>query len=691
MPRPLPFCLAVLPFCLGLGARAEEGMWTFDNVPRAAIEAKYGVKVTDPWLDHLRLSSLRLEGGCSGSFVSGDGLVLTNHHCVEACIQELSSAGKDLVADGFYAKTAAEEHRCEAFEVSTLIQLENVSDKIAAAIQGLDSAAAYPVRQAAKTKLEADCEKASGDKAIRCEIVNLYSGGQNWLYTYRRYQDVRLVFAPEISIANFGGDPDNFNFPRYDLDMAILRVYEGGKPLRSEQHLTWNPAGATAGEPVFVTGHPGKTNRQLTVDQLQTRRAAILPLRLYLASELRGRLIQFGKLGPEQARVMLTDLLRIENGLKVGRGQLAALLDPDFDRRKTEQEMAFRKAVAASTNPEVKAAEGAWDEISHAQRVYRAIFPRYVLVELRQGFLGDLFHHARILVRAADERAVPNTERLREYTETQLPSLALEIGSKAPIALDLEELELGFGLEKLREWLGPDDPLVKKVLGDRSPDEVAHAAVTGTKLTAPAFRQALWDGGKAAIDASDDPMIRLARLVEPDGRTVLDRFIKEVEAKETSATERISRARFLIEGTSVYPDASATLRLTFGAVEGWDEGGKEVGPFATFGALFPRVTGKDPFALPDSWLAAKPKLDLTKTLNFVSTTDITGGNSGSPVVDKNGHLVGLCFDGNIHSIGGSLWFDSVKNRTVAVDSGGMLEALRKVYGADRLVAELVGR
>jgi hypothetical protein len=691
MSRHLALAFAALAFCLGPAARADEGMWTFDNVPRAAIEAKYGVSITDAWLDHLRLASVRLEGGCSGSFVSGDGLVLTNHHCVDSCLQELSSAGKDIVADGFYAKSEAEERRCEAFEVSTLIKLENVSGKIAAAIRGLDSAAAYPVREAEKTRLEAECEKASGSKEIRCEIVDLYSGGQNWLYTYRRYQDVRLVFAPEIAIANFGGDPDNFNFPRYNLDMSILRVYDGGKPLHPEHHLTWNPAGAKEGEPVFVTGHPGMTSRQLTVDQLQTRRTAILPIRLYMASELRGRLIQFGKLGAEPYRVMLDDLLRIENGLKVGRGQLAALDDAGFVRRKAEQEAAFRKLVSASADPQVKAAVGAWDEISRAHEIYRAIYPRYILVEGRQGLLGDLFEHARTLVRAGDERTLPNTKRLREYTDAQLPSLELAIGSKAPIALDLEELQLGFGLEKLREWLGPDDPLVKKLLGDRSPDDLAHAAVTGTQLGDPEFRKALWAGGKAAVDASNDPMIALARLVEPDARAVLERYRKEVEAKETSATERISRARFLIEGASVYPDATFTLRMTYGAVEAWDEAGKKVGPYATFGALFPRVTGKDPFALPASWLAAKPKLSPGTTFNFVATTDITGGNSGSPMVDKNGHLIGLCFDGNSHSIGGSFWFDPAKNRSIQVDSGGMLEALRTVYGADRLVAELTAR
>ncbi|HXU30738.1 MAG TPA: S46 family peptidase [Thermoanaerobaculia bacterium] len=691
MPRSFALAFAVFALCLGSAARADEGMWTFDNVPRAAIEAKYGVPVTDAFLDHLRLSSVRIEGGCSGSFVSGDGLVLTNHHCVDSCLQELSTAGKDLVADGFYAKTAADERRCEAFEASSLIKLENVTAKIAAAIHGLDSAAAYPARQAEKTRLEAECEKASGNKAIRCEIVDLYDGGQNWLYTYRRYQDVRLVFAPEIAIANFGGDPDNFNFPRYDLDMSIVRVYEDGKPLHPDQHLTWSAAGAQAGEPVFVTGHPGSTNRRLTVDQLQSRRTALLPLRLYMGSELRGRLIQFGKLGAEQNRVMLDDLLRIENGLKVGRGQLAALDDADFIRRKAEQEAAFRKAVAASDNPEVKAAAGAWDEIARAHEVYRAIYSRYVLVEGRLGFGGDLFQHARTLVRAGNERTLPNTERLREYTDAQLPSMELVLGSKAPIALDLEELKLGFALEKLREWLGPDDLLVKKVLGDQSPDELAHAAVSGTKLADPGFRKMLWEGGKAAIEASNDPMIRLARLVEPDARAVLDRYKKEVEAVETSATERISRAQFLIEGTSVYPDATFTLRLTYGAVEGWDEGGTKVGPFATFGALYPRVTGKDPFALPPTWLEAKPKLKPGTTINFVATTDITGGNSGSPMVDKHGQLVGLCFDGNIHSIGGSFWFDPAKNRTVAVDSGGMLEALRTVYGADRLVAELTGK
>src|SRR6185295_17010796 len=633
----------------------------------------------------------RLEAGCSGSFVSADGLVLTNHHCVNTCLAELSTGENDLMVKGFLAKTAAEERKCEAFEVSNLIGSTEVTGKIAAATRGLSGTAATQAREAEETRLEEECNKAAGSKDIQCEIVDLYHGGQFWLYRYRRYTEARLVFAPELSIANFGGDPDNFNFPRYDLDMAIGRVYDCGKPIKPEHYLHWSAKGAQDGEPVFVSGHPGNTSRLLTSDQLQTLRATVLPMRILIGAEERGRLIQFGKTGAEPYRVMLDPLLRVENGLKVRKGQLETLLTPSFVARQQAEETALRARVSASSNPEVRAASSAWDEISRAQVVSRAIYPRYRLLEQRQGFPGELFNAARRLVRASEERTKPNSERMREYTDAQLQTMEREMGSQAPIIPDLEEVELSFGLDKLREWLSPDDPLVKKVLGKQSTEEVAHAAVRGTKLADPAFRLGLWKGGKAAVEASGDPMIRLALLVEPESRAVYLRNKNEVEGVETAASEKISRARFLEEGTSVYPDATFTLRLTYGAVAGWTEGEKKIGPFTTLGGVFDRATGKEPFVLPPSWLSAQPRIAAGTTFNFTATTDIIGGNSGSLVVDRDGKLVGLAFDGNIHSIGGSFWFDPSQNRTVSVDSAGMLEAMKTVYGADRLVAELLGK
>ena len=671
-------------------ARAEEGMWTFDGFPKAVVAEKYGVKIDDAWLAHLRSSSVRLEGGCSGSFVSPRGLVLTNHHCTDKCIQGLSTAENDLIAHGFLAKSAAEERQCEAFQVSVLMSLRDVTNDVLTASQGLDGAAAGKAQDAAKTRIEEACEKEAKDEHVRCEVRDFYQGGQFRLFTYRRYTDVRLVFAPELAIANFGGDPDNFNFPRFNLDMALLRVYDDGKPLAPERFLAWDLDGAAAGEPVFVSGHPGQTNRLWTVEQLKTQRDVVFPHRLLVASEYRGRLIEFSRRGPEPQRIALDALLGVENGLKVRRGQMTALLDDRVLAKKAAEEAALAKNVETSNDPKVRAALGAWDEIARAERTYREIYLRHRLLEQRAGFDGDLFEHARRLVRGAVERQRPNGERLREYTESALRRIELDLGSKAPIHLELESLRLGFSLDKMREWLGPDDPIVRSVLGNDTPEQVAAAAVLGTSLHQVEVRLALWKGGAEAIAASQDPMIALALKVDAASRAVRNRFEGEVDAVEKAAAERIPRARFALLGTSVYPDANFTLRLSYGAVAGWHEGDHEVPPFTTFGGTFARATGKDPFLLPPSWLAAKNRLDLSTPFNFVATTDIIGGNSGSPMVGRDGKVVGLVFDGNIHSTAGGLFYDETLNRTVAVHSTGILEALRKVYGAEALAAELAG-
>ncbi len=670
--------------------RAEEGMWTFDGFPKALVAEKYGVTIDDAWLAHLRSASVRLEGGCSGSFVSNRGLVLTNHHCTDACIQGLSTAENDLIANGFVARTLAEERKCEAFLVSVLMATRDVTDTVLAASRGLVGSAANKAQDAAKTRLEENCESAAKDPRVRCEVRDFYQGGQFQLLTFRRYDDVRLAFAPELAIANFGGDPDNFNFPRFNLDMALLRVYDQGKPIVPERFLAWDLDGAQAGEPVFVSGHPGQTNRLWTVEQLRTQRDIVLPMRVMIASELRGRLVEFGKRGPEQQRTSLDALLGVENGLKVRRGQMAALLDDRVLVAKAAAEAELMRQIEASNDPAVHSALGAWDEIARAEAIHRSIYVRHRLLEQRGGFEGDLFEHARRIVRGAVERQRPNGERLREFTESALQKTELELASAAPIHAELEALRLGFSLDKLREWLGPDDPFVRSVLGNDTPDEVARAAVQGTTLALPEARLALWRGGAAAVAASNDPMIALALKVDAASRAVRERFESEVDAVQKAAAEHIARARFALLGTSVYPDANFTLRLSFGAVQGWREGEREIAPWTTFDGAFSRATGKDPFLLPPSWLAAKDRLDLATPFNLVATTDIIGGNSGSPMVGRDGKVVGLVFDGNIHATAGGLFFDERVNRTIAVHSAGILEALRKVYGADALASELVG-
>jgi hypothetical protein len=673
-------------------AVADEGMWTFDNIPKKAIQEKHGVTITDAWLDKVRLSSVRLgDGGCSASFVSPDGLILTNHHCVRDCLDQLSSARNDIAAGGFLARTLEEEIRCEGASANVLVGTEEITSKIVSAAKGLPDKEANEARKREMTRLEKECEEASkkGKERLYCEAVTLYQGGQYFLYKYRRYDDVRMVFAPENAIADFGGDPDNFNFPRYDLDMALLRAYENGRPVRPERHLRMKAAGPPAGEPVFVSGHPGSTERTLTVAELRTLRDVIQPLRLLRGEELRGRLIQFSKTGPEPYRIAANSLSGIENSIKVYKGELAALLDETLLDRKMAEEKELRARVAS--DPSSRAANGsAWDEIARAEKIHRAIHVRHAFLEDGTAFTSDLFDYARSLVRAAAERRKPDAERLREYRESALPQVERDVLANLPIYPDLEELKLSFSLDKMREWLGPDDPLVKQILGKETPDDVAHALVSGTKLADAALRKRLWDGGQKAIEESADPMIRFALLVDPESRAIRKRFEDEVEAPVSAAHEKIARALFAAKGTSIYPDATGTLRLSDGVVKGWIENGREVPPFTTIGGAFERATGRPPFDLPPRWIQAKPRLKMDTPLNFVSTNDIAGGNSGSPLIDRDGFHVGLAFDGNIHSLAGAYWFDPSVNRTVAVHPAAILEALRAVYGAERLARELEG-
>ncbi len=664
---------------------ADEGMWTFDNPPRAAIKDKYGVELTAAWLDRVRLGTVRLENGCTGSFISDTGLILTNHHCAESCIAQNSTAERDLLTDGFLARTRGEEKRCQSQAVSVLVGTEDVTAGISAATRGLEAAAAVEARRQAQTRLEQACEKDAGG-ALKCEVVTLYQGGQHWLYKYRRYDDVRLVFAPEKSIGSFGGDPDNFQFPRWTLDMSILRAWDGDAPARTPDRLRFNWAGVDAGDPVFISGHPGSTARLETHAQLLAERNAYLPFWLLRYSELRGRLIQYGKTGDEPARTIVDDLNSIENSIKVRRKQLDALLDETMMKRHAAAEDELRRAAAA--DPSLAGAVSAFDEIAAAQQVFRDIVVRHTFLEGSAGFNTVLFNHARNLVRAAEERGKPNDQRLRAYTDARLPRLEQGLKAASPIYPELEKVKLSFALERMREWLGPDDPVVRAVFGRSDPDQLAARLIDGSGLADPELRMALYAGGQAAIEASKDPMIELARLVDPESRALRKRMEDEVEGPTTRGQEAIAAARFAVYGTSAYPDATFTLRLTYGAVEGWVEKGEPVAPFTRLERAFERATGREPFQLPESWLAKSHLLDMATPMNFTSTLDITGGNSGSPVLDADGEIVGLAFDGNIHSISGDFWYDAAMNRAIAVDARIMRMALEKVYEAKELLAEI---
>jgi hypothetical protein len=661
-------------------------MWTFDNFPSQKVEQRYGFRPTQAWLDHVRLSSARLAQGCSASFVSGQGLVMTNHHCAHACIEQLSTGQRDHVKDGFYARVQADEPRCPALEVNQLVEITDVTARMNRATAGKEGAAYGEAQRAEIARAEKECQTSD---RLRCEVVTLYQGGVYDLYKYRRYQDVRLVFAPEFAVAFFGGDPDNFMFPRYDLDVAFLRVYEGGQPARMEDFFRWSPQGAREGELTFVSGNPGGTSRQLTVAQLEYARDVALPEALVRLAELRGRLAEYRRRGAEEARHSNTDLFYVENSFKALRGRLEALQDKTFFASKVAAEQQLRTSLAKDP-ARAKRYLPAFDAIARAEDDLKQIRRPLNQLERGQAFSGDLFRIARQLVRGAEERPKPNEQRLREFRESALPALTQSLFSPAPIYPEFQKFQLAFSLEKLREVLGADDPAVKKVLGQASPEELADRLVSGTKLADVGYRRRLWEGGKAAVAsaAQDDPMLALALRIDPDARALRKRYEDGIEAPTKRASELIARARFETEGTSTYPDATFTPRLSYGAVKGYQENGHEVKPVTTFAGAFDRATGREPYALPRSWLDAKGRLDRQTPFDVATTNDIIGGNSGSPVVDREARIVGLVFDGNIQSLGGDYGFDEAQNRAVSVHSAAILEALSKIYGAERLVQEL---
>jgi hypothetical protein len=669
-------------------ACAEEGMWTYHDFPSALVKQKYAADITPAWLDRVRTSTVRLSN-CTGSFVSGTGLILTNHHCSAACLDENSTQQMNLFKNGYLAAGRDKELHCRQQIADVLMEMENVTAKVDAATKGLDDKAANDVRKRTLTQLEQECEHASARNGpLKCESVDLYDGGQYWLYKYKRYDDIRLVFAPEYAIGAFGGDPDNFQFPRWCLDMSILRAYDSqGRAVSPPNHLQISAAGPGPGQLVFVSGHPGSTDRLLTFAQLRTLRDVDYPQWLLRYSELRGRYIQFGKSGPEAARIVEEPLEFLENSIKVRRKLLDALNDERLMERKAEEEKDLRAKVQA--DPQLAAATGTpWADIARAEQAKRDIAVPYGQLEQAAGFNSALFSYARALLRGGAERMKPNGDRLREFRETALPRIEQRLKAAVPIYPQLEKLTLSFSLERMREWLGPDDPIVRQLLAKDSPESLAERLVNDSKLADPQVRMQLWNGGKEAVEASKDPMIEVARLVDPVARALRKRYEDFVEAPEQAASEKIARARFKVFGTSVPPDATFTLRLNFGTVQGWAERGRPVEPFTYVRRLFERDTGKDPFRVPDSWLAAKGQLDMNTKFDLSTNNDIVGGNSGSPLVDLQGHLVGLMFDGNIHSISGSFWFDPDLNRAIAVHPAIIVEALRKVYKADALLGEL---
>jgi peptidase S46-like protein len=670
-------CAASVP------AMAIEGMWTFDNFPSAAVRQSFGAIITPAWLDHVRLSTLRLTN-CTASFVSPEGLILTNHHCIESCLAELSSKEKSLLELGFRASSRKEEPRCPAQHADLLVGTENITDAVLKVDSGLSDAAANTARKKLLTSLEQACEQASArakSGKLECQSVRLYQGGQYFLYKYKRYSDLRLVFAPEADIAAFGGDPDNFQFPRWSLDFSILRAYEDDKPARTPNFLQIDFAGPNANQLVFVAGDPGTTARLQTRSQLEFDRDVSLPFTLLRASELRGRYIQFGKNNAGDERITLAPLNSLQNGIKVRRKELDALNDDAFLQEKSKAEQALR-AVASISGPDP------WQEIAAAASRERVLYLPYIFIENAAGFSSPLFRNARMLLRAADERLKPNQDRLREFTETELPHMQHDLYTQVPVYPEFEQMTLSFSLERMREWLGPDQPVVRRLMSRESPDALATRLIAETEMNDASFRKRLWQGGKTAVDASHDPMIVLARSIDVEARAIRRQYEDEVEAPIARAAEKIAAARFKAYGNNMYPDATFTPRLNYGTVQGWVENGASVQPFTYLARAFERATGATPFKMPDSWMRVKAQLDLSTPFCISTSNDIVGGNSGSPLIDVDGKIVGLMFDGNINSIAGRYWFNPENNRAIAVHPAIIREALEKVYGARELLTEL---
>src|SRR6266508_2363737 len=666
-------------------AALDEGMWTFNNVPREDIKQKYGFDVTDDWLRKVQLASVRFNNGGSGSFVSPNGLVLTNYHIVG----ELSTAKKDYAKEGFVARSQAEEMKAEGLELNQLISIEDVTARINSAVKsGMSAVEANAARRAEISAIERESTAATG---LRSDVVTLYQGGQYNLYRYKKYTDVRLVFVPEFQAAFFGGDPDNFNFPRFNIDMSLVRVYENNQPLKVENYFKWSKTGAKDGELVFVTGHPGSTQRLNTVAHLESLRDVTIPLILRLLESRRVVLKQYMAQGEEQTRRAQNELNSIENSIKVYKGQIAGLKDPKLMAKKRSAEQALRNSISADPQKKQEFG-GAWDAIAKGRKGLASYERDRRFLDLAAGFNTPLFSYARILVRRAEENEKPDAQRLPEYTSTRRPALEASLYSTAPIYDDFEKMKLANSLAFMQSEYGADHPFIKQVLKGKTPEARATELIEGTKLKDVEYRKQVATAGMRMTYSGADPMIAVAQDIDKEARSVRKRYEEEVVAVERANYAKIAHALFEEQGTKLYPDATFTLRLSYGAVKGYRENGKFVPPFTTLGGLYARSNQFHhafPYNLPTRWMSRQAAIDPKTPFNFVSTNDIIGGNSGSPTINKNGELVGLIFDGNIESLVGNFEYDESVNRSISVDVRAMLEVLRKVFQANAVADELM--
>jgi len=677
-------------------AFANEGMWLFNAPPLKQLKEKYQFEPTPQWLEHLQKASVRFNSGGSGSFVSANGLVITNHHVGADCLQKFGDEQHNYLRDGFYAKTQPEEKKCVDLELNVLMSIEDVTARVSGAVKsGMAGEQAANARKSVIATIEKESKEKTG---LRSDVVTLYQGGAYHLYRYKRYDDVRLVFAPEQQIAFYGGDPDNFEYPRYDLDICIFRIYENGQPAKIDHYLKFNPNGPSDGELTFVSGHPGKTDRQLTLDELADTRDRYLPYVLRMFNRREVLETAYSARSFENARKAREDLFGTQNNRKRYDGYLAGLLDPDIWSQLKAREQKLRDAIAR--DPKLKSTTAAYDRIKHAQAEIAKNAPVYNYLEQERpvtigyrgprALSGSLFKYARLLTRAIDERAKPNGERLPQFRDSARESLELELFSTEPIYDDYEILRLTDSLTDFASQFGEDNRLMQKVLAGKSPHARAVELVSGTKLKDVAVRKDLYGKDAAALQAAHDPMLDLARLIDGPAKESRKIYDAQEEIKKQAYAE-IAKARFAIEGTGSFPDATFTLRLSYGTVRGYEQDGKQIPAFTDFAGLYQRSAehdNKPPFDLPQRWIDKKANLNLATHFDFVSDADIIGGNSGSPVVNKDNEFVGIIFDGNIQSLVLDCIFTNTQARAVSVDSAAIIEALRKVYDAGALANEL---
>jgi hypothetical protein len=667
--------------------RAEEGMWTFDSFPIAKANQALGTEIDRPWLDRVRLSSVRF-GGCSAGIVSGDGLVMTNNHCVATCVASLSTLSVNYAETGFTPRQREEELKCPGALAEVLLSITDVTARMQAAGATLTGQAFTAARDAEAGRIES--EACGRDTTRRCIVVSLYRGGRFKLYEYRLYDDVRLAFAPEDRAATFGGDLDNFNFPRFAVDAAFVRLYDAGKPAATPSHFTWNASRPVAGQPVFVSGSPGATQRLLTQDQLATIRDVVLPLDQLIASELRGRLLQFSAQGREPAFMAMDTLVGLENTYKRGVGRMRALADSAFMARRARAENDFRQRVAADRALSRRIGDP-WADLAAVQPRQRELYPAYSLLETRAGGGSLLFGWAMTLVRGAQERAKPSDRRLPEFADSRLPALETRLFAERTVHSELDRIQLEWWLSKTREWLTVDDVRVRTLLGSESPEGLAARLIQNTTLADSSVRQMLWQGGVAAVESSTDPLIRFALTIQEPTRAMRTAWEDAVQAPTDRASERLAEARFALYGESLYPDATGTLRLSYGRVEGSDVPGQRFAPFTTFAGLWERATGAPPFDVAPKLLAAKSRIDPATVLNMSVSSDTIGGSSGSPVVNARGEMIGANFDSTVLTQRNAYGYDRDINRSIIVTSQAVTAVLRDVYGMQRLVEELAGR